>query len=78
MGCKAYVMDGWNYVFWVAILFTILIVPLRAISHPGQWIVASLAFVAYGAKAFEYAGLFRYGVWGSFPGLLGTAWLVAR
>ena len=51
--------DGWNYVFWAAILLTILIVPLRAINHQGQWIVASLAFVAYGALAFEYAALFR-------------------
>lgn len=59
MGCKAYVKDGHNYVFWAAILLTILIVPLRAINHQGQWIVASLAFVAYGAKAFEYAAMFR-------------------
>lgn len=59
MGCKVYMRDGWNYVFWAAILLTILIVPLRAINHQGQWIVASLAFVAYGALAFEYAALFR-------------------
>ena len=45
---------------WVAIFLTVLIIPFRAAAHHGQWVVAALAYIAWGAKAFEYATLFRW------------------
>lgn len=72
-GFKVYLKGGWNYVTWVAIFLTVLIIPFRAAAHHGQWVVAALAYIAWGAKAFEYATLFR--LTGSY---LHALWVIIR
>jgi hypothetical protein len=54
-----YFLDVTNYLQWTAVLLTLLLVPLRIIAHPGQWIVASLAYIAHGFRAFYFAAFLK-------------------
>ena len=58
-GCQSYLGDWINYIEWSGILFALSIVPFRALNHPGQWIVASIAYFLNGLKIFEYSALFK-------------------
>ena len=51
---KAYLLDWLNYVQWCYIVLILAVVPLRATAHPGQWIVAALAYFVFGLQAFEF------------------------
>ena len=51
---KAYLLDWLNYVQWFFIVLILAVVPLRATAHPGQWIVAALAYLVFGLQAFEF------------------------
>ena len=53
----SYFGDRINYVEWLYIVFTLLIIPFRVLNHPGQWIVASLAYFLYGLKIFDFIKL---------------------
>ena len=55
----SYFEDKINYVEWLYILFALLIVPFRVLNHPGQWIVASLAYFLHGLKIFDFITLFK-------------------
>ena len=55
----SYFGDRINYVEWLYIVFTLLIIPFRVLNHPGQWIVASLAYFLYGLKIFDFIKLFK-------------------
>ena len=51
---KAYLMDWLNYVQWCSMVLILLIIPFRATAHPAQWIVAALAYFAFGLQGFEF------------------------
>jgi hypothetical protein len=51
--------EFFSFVNWLAIFFTLLIIPLRATSTKEQWIIASIAYFFHGLRAFEFAALFR-------------------
>ena len=55
----AYAKDWMNYLQWCSVVLTLLIIPFRAVNHPGQWIVASMAYVFHGLKLTEYTSLFQ-------------------
>ena len=54
-----YFGDRINYIEWLYILFALLIIPFRVLNHPGQWIVASLAYFLHGLKIFGFLTLFK-------------------
>jgi hypothetical protein len=56
---SSYILDITNYFQWLGILCLLLIIPFRVINHPGQWVVASIAYLAFGLKAFYFASLFK-------------------
>lgn len=52
--CKAYPLGYLNFLQWCHMLLVLLIVPLRATAHPGQWIVAALAYITFVLLAFNF------------------------
>ena len=55
----SYWIDWTNYIELFSILFTLSIIPFRVWNHPGQWIVASLAYFFSGFKIIEFIALFK-------------------
>ena len=55
-----YLLDYFNYLDFPALLFTFLIIPLRATGQNVQWLFASLCYVLHGLRTFKYAAVFRY------------------
>ena len=55
----SYLTSPGNYIEWLYILCTLVIIILRVQSHPGQWIVASLLYFVCGLKIFEFISLLK-------------------
>ena len=56
---QSYFGDRISYAEWLYILFALLIIPFRVLNHPGQWIVASLAYFFNGLKIFYFITRFK-------------------
>ena len=50
-----YLKEAKNYFDIISVVLVFLIIPFRIINHDVQWFFASLAFLVYCLKSFEYA-----------------------
>ena len=59
---RTYFKDPYNYLDWLGLILTMLVIPLRFAEVNSQWSVAGLGYLFNFLRLFKFSCLFRYDV----------------